>query len=413
MPSTRLNLTPAVLKSLPSDGHEHHLSDAGGPKSVPGLSVRVRSSGSAAFVLNKRVSGRLLRVTLGAVSTLTLGEAREKARRTLAEIALTGTSPNDAKRAKRDRGVTLGTAFVDYLDGRGIKASTLALYRQMFDLHLSCWVDRSMLDITRADVRRLYARVSTRTIASANLTMRLLRAVFNHAQGEYLDTDGRPIIVDNPVRELSRKRVWKKVEPRRARIMSADLAGWFAGVEHARILSPVQADFMELLLLTGLRRSEAMPLRWTDVDLATETLRIGDTKGGRELEIPLSDRVLALLHRRASDGGRFVFPGTGRTGHIVEPKSVCATIAKHSGIVASPHALRRTFVSIGESLELSPYVLKRLVGHAVSSNDVTGTHYVEIELQRLRVATQKITDAIVSRASAGPAGNVVALRASA
>ena len=401
MPSTVLNLTPAALKSLPADGREHWLHDAGGTKSVAGLSVRVRGTGAATFVLTKKIDGRLARVTLGRVGEITVGDAREKARRTLAEIILTGASPNAAKRARRDRGVTLGTAFADYLDGRGIKATTLESYRRMFRLHLSRWERRPLLEITRADVRGLYAKVSRDTVASANLTMRLLRAVFNHAAGEYLDPEGRPVVVDNPVRELSRKRAWKKIEPRRARIATTELGAWFDAVKAARETSPVQADFIELLLLTGLRRREAEPLRWSDVDLAGGTLRIADTKGGRALEVPLSNRVLAILERRKEEGGAFVFPGTGKTGHIVEPKSVCQTVAKLSNVVASPHALRRTFVSVGESLELSPYVLKRLVGHSVAASDVTGTHYVEIELQRLRAATQAITDAMLSYAGRG------------
>ena len=414
MPSHRLNLTPAVLKSLPADGLEHHYSDEGGPKSVAGLAVRVRPSGSASFVLNKRVSGRLLRVTLGPVGALTLGAARDKARQTLAEITLTGESPNAAKRARRDRGVTLATAYADFLDGRGIKASTRESYDRMVRLHLSSWQTRPLVEITRADVRALYARLAKRTPASANLTMRLLRAVFFHAIGEYLNAGGRPVIVDNPVRELSRKRAWKKVEPRRARIATADLAAWWSACEAQRETSPVQVDFLRLLLLTGMRRNEAAPLRWTDVDLVAGTLHVAETKGGRPLDVPLSTHALDVLERRQgdADGSRFVFPGTGETGHIVEPKSTCQALARRSGVVASPHALRRTFVSVAESLDIGPYTIKALIGHAVNANDVTGTNYANaIEVERLRVATQRVGDAILGHASATAGANVVALRA--
>jgi len=410
MSYTRLNLTPEVLKALPSDGQEHWLHDAGGTKSVAGLSVRVRCSGNASYVLTKKISGRLVRVTLGKVGSINLGDARAKARTTLAEITLTGRSPNAHKRAKRDRGVTLGTAFEDYIDGRGIKPVTLDGYRRSMRLHFSDWAARPLVEITRADVRTHYRRLSKRSPSSANLSMRLLRAVFNHAAGEYVDNEGRSVIVDNPVRELSRKRAWRRVEPRSFRIASGDLGSWLAAVESARATSPVQADFVELLLFTGLRRREAEPLRWTEVDLPGATLRIADTKGGRSLQIPLSDHVVKVLKRRLDGGGQFVFPGTGRTGHIVEPKSVCQTIAKLSGVVASPHALRRTFVSVGESLDLSPYVLKRLVGHAVASGDVTGTHYVEIENARLAAATQRISDAILARAHSVVDSNVKAAR---
>ena len=416
MPSSRLNLTPAVLKALPADGQEHHFSDVGGPKSVAGLAVRVRPSGAASFVLNKRVSGRLLRVTLGAVGALTLGEARDKARQTLADMTLTGVNPNEAKRARRDRGVTLETAFTDYLAACEHKPTTVANYHRAMRLHLARWRTRPLVEITRTDVRALYRTLAARSPSAASAAMRLLRAVFNHAIDEYHGPDGTPLLVENPVGVLSRKRLWKAEEPRSARIRAADLARWFEAVETLRETTPTTADYLTVLLLTGMRRREAAPLRWRNVNLKARTLTVADTKSGRPLTIPLSAHVVELLtdRRDRAAPGAFVFPGTGKSGHIEEPKKACTRIAELVGIDpadTSPHALRRTFVSVGESIELSAYVLKRLVGHAVSKRDTLGEHYVEIEAERLATATQRITDAMLSHASATAGANVVALRA--
>jgi integrase len=54
-----------------------------------------------------------------------------------------------------------------------------------------------------------------------------------------------------------------------------------------------------LLILTGLRRSEAAQLQWGDIDLKGRTLTVRDTKNREDHTLPLSDRLLELLKLRA------------------------------------------------------------------------------------------------------------------
>jgi integrase len=69
------------------------------------------------------------------------------------------------------------------------------------------------------------------------------------------------------------------------------------------------ADYLMLLLFTGLRRSEGMNLQWSDVDFAERTLTIQDTKNREPL--PLSDYLFELLKRReVQHGSGYVFPGS-------------------------------------------------------------------------------------------------------
>jgi hypothetical protein len=56
-------------------------------------------------------------------------------------------------------------------------------------------------------------------------------------------------------------------------------------------------------------------------------------------------------------------------------------------------ALRRTFITIAESLDISAYALKRLLNHKMT-NDVTAG-YIVADVERLRKPMQLITDYIL------------------
>ncbi|WP_375162927.1 tyrosine-type recombinase/integrase [Pseudomonas sp. LS44] len=67
---------------------------------------------------------------------------------------------------------------------------------------------------------------------------------------------------------------------------------------------------------------------WHDIDQEAGIWRIGMTKNGTPQNVTLSPEALAILKARkqAANGSPFVFPGTGKTGHLVEPKTSWATI---------------------------------------------------------------------------------------
>ena len=61
----------------------------------------------------------------------------------------------------------------------------------------------------------------------------------------------------------------------------------------------------------------------------------------------------------------------------------------------TPHDLRRTFITVAESLNIGPYSIKRLVNHKMSGDVTAG--YIVSDVERLRVPMQQITDFMVSR----------------
>lgn len=57
--------------------------------------------------------------------------------------------------------------------------------------------------------------------------MRLLRALFNFAAGQYEDSQGKSLITENPVKRLSQTRAWYRVERRQSFIKAHELAAWY------------------------------------------------------------------------------------------------------------------------------------------------------------------------------------------
>jgi len=151
-------------------------------------------------------------------------------------------------------------------------------------------------------------------------------------------------------------------------------------------------DYLLLLLFTGLRRNEAASLRWAEIDFGTQVIRLPATatKSGQKLDLPMCSFVRDLLVARRAIGmeGPFVFPADSRSGHIEEPKFPLGLVATATGITISVHDLRRTFLTIAESCDLSPMVLKGLVNHSLGQDVTSG--YIGMSVERMREAAEKV-----------------------
>ena len=148
---------------------------------------------------------------------------------------------------------------------------------------------------------------------------------------------------------------------------------------------------MLLIIFTGLRRQEAAKLRWEQINLKARTLTITDTKNREAHTLPLSDYLYALLEdRKKKSTSEYVFPGTGTGGYIIEPRKQIAKVIAVSDISFTIHDLRRTFITVAESLDIPAYALKRLLNHKMSS-DITAS-YIITDVERLRKPMQQISD---------------------
>ena len=163
------------------------------------------------------------------------------------------------------------------------------------------------------------------------------------------------------------------------------------------------------MLFTGLRRQEAAKLKWEQIDLKAKTLTITDTKNNQSHTLPLSTYIYDLLIQRQKQmTGKYVFPGPGKGGYIIEPRKQTAKVIESTGVYFTIHDLRRTFITIAESLDVPAYALKRLLNHKMT-NDVTAG-YIVADVERLRKPMQLITDYLLSAIGEKPRATVTILK---
>jgi len=131
---------------------------------------------------------------------------------------------------------------------------------------------------------------------------------------------------------------------------------------------------LEPLPLPGSRRVRAL-IRTKLSSACTELIYVlWNTLG------PFLVELLARRQRQAQSA--YVFAGEGRGGFVIEPKRCVAKVIEESGITFTLHDLRRTFITVAESIGTPPYSLKRLVNHQVRGDVTQG--YIVSDVERLR-----------------------------
>lgn len=378
-----LKLTEAVVKRLPfsSEGQQRLIYDS----ALTGFGIRV-SSKTKSFFAERRLNGKTKRITVGPYPILHAEEARRGAQAILGELV----RGIDRKAVAADgelRAVALAEAFRQFKQARQTLAPrTVSDYEYLFDRHLRDWLKRPWTAITPAMVLRRHSEIGKRSGGpTANHVMRALGSVLRVMMKLTKSAEGKTLIAECPTAILSDAQAWFPERAKDSYIKPHQLPAWWAAV--TRLANQTAGDFFRLLLLIGLRYSEAATLRWADVDFEARTITIGMTKNKKTHVLPLTDYLAELLkRRRTSVAGPFVFPGEGRTGHIVEIKKNLAKVNVEAGVKITCHDLRRTFSNCLESIDVPYYALKKLMNHSVSG-DVTARHYLSIDVERLRVLT--------------------------
>ena len=363
---------------------------------IPGFGLRVTSSGGKSFIVEKRIEGKVKRVTLGKYGILTLEQARDEARRFLGKVE-TGENPTARKHTRRIANTTLREAFEDYLQTRkGLREATVQDYRRAINDAFVHWQNKPLTQITKDMVQLRHKALGKRSKARANNAMRVLRAVFNHAISRYEDNYGQQVTMNNPVDRLNQLNAWYRVDGRQSFIKPDQLPDWFAAT--MRLNNETTLDYLHLLLFTGLRRSEASRLQWRDIDLEAKTLTVRETKNHQVHVLPLSDFLYELLSKRyAVKDSPFVFSNDSQRGYLVEPRTAVKRVSDLSGVAFTLHDLRRTFSAIAESLDIPGYALKRLLNQKEAGDLTSGS--IETNVDRLREPMQKISDYIIKHSN--------------
>jgi integrase len=354
------------------------------------------------------------RVTIGRTQGYTLEKARQAAQAIFQQFDANLDPKVEARRrllpqpaSKAD--MTLQQVLDEYTKDSRLADNSVLHYTYMCETYLAAWLDRPLRSITRDDVLDRHKAIPKEVVDgkyaaanghrtngqyTANESLATFKMLYNHAARRIDELPTNPCsILYNPNKG---GHDWFRRARRKTSIKLDQLAPFYAAT--MALDNELHRDAIRLLLFTGARRSTILGLRRFEVDSTERKIVIAaermKSKDHEDFELPLPDFTYNILAERLKlYDGDLVFRSpyfTSGEGYINDLSRPLKIIAEDTGITICCNDLRRNFVTVAESLELSPYVIKALMHHS-TGNDVTAGYIVR-QLERRRTAMQQITD---------------------
>ena len=335
-----------------------------GPKRVTlpdpelrGHYVRITPAGAKSYVAVAREPYKKKQVwaTIGSTGSLTIDEAREKAREAVKRIKA-GQQPFEPPPVKPDSFKAVAENYMQ----RHVRANRLrsqAEIERILRIYiLPVWTDRELVGIRRGDVTKLLDTVQDANgPRQADLVLAVVRAIMNwyaSRADDYVPPIARGMRRTDP-KSLKRKRILDDDEIR-AIWSIAEGNGTFGAI-------------LRLALLTAQRRGKIVTMKWTDVTVDGEwCIPSEDREKGSGGALVLPEAALAIIRKQRRNGdNKYVFAGRGDGYFWGWSPSKRAFDAKAKIEPWRVHDLRRTARSLMARAGVRPDIAERVMGHAI------------------------------------------------
>lgn len=397
MAEIRFSKTALSNLAMPAVGKRDSYFDT----EVPKLALRVTHAGSKTFYVVRRTGGQVVWLKVGVFPDMTVEQARKAAMNVLSEFAK-GGNPAAVKRAVKAE-LTFGEAFEQFLagkrkrDGTPLADKTKGDYSDLLRLYLDCIKSKKLSAIERSEIKAIHAKVTKKSPAQADRVVSMISGVFTYM------LDQEKISGANPA-----ARIQKNPSVQRDRFVQADeMPRLFEAL--ANVPSDAMRDFFLLALLTGARRANVSEMQWADINFINGVWHLAKTKNGTPQNVTLSPEAITILKARseAVSSSPFVFPGEGKTGHVVEPKKAWATLLKHANIEnLRIHDLRRTLGSWQARTGASLTIIGKSLNH--KTHQATAI-YARLDLDPVRQSVNTATSAMMAAAGMKSGADIVQL----
>jgi len=254
----------------------------------------------------------------------------------------------------------------------------------------------TLAEATRAAVEDYLVQCDARGLARATRARRLsaIRQLYRFAAEEGWRDDNPALRLSGPGKAQGLPRTLTRDEV--VRLIDAARTKGRSPADRAR-----NTALLELLYATGLRVSELVGLPLAAVRGDPRMLLVRG-KGGKERMVPLSAPARAALaawlvcrdadeaaaRREGRPPGRFLWPGSGREGHMTRQhfhlmlKDI-AVLAGLSPARVTPHVLRHAFATHLLAGGADLRVIQTLLGHADVTSTEIYTHVLDAHLTAL------------------------------
>lgn len=354
---------------------------------VKGLKVVV-SHASKTYMFRGVFKGKKICTTIGKHPTVKLITAIQVADE-YQNLLATGTNPVEQKH-KVESIPTLSSYFYSkYLPLAKLNKKSWQDDLSRFKNHIDPFIGHIQLNkITAAPLNDLMLQIKgdNRSNATVNRTRALLSSIFNQAFQ-------REIIDSNPMSRVKKLHEQNHIERYLSDDELARLMNVLANHKKFNINNEIIVGIVEMLLLTGARKSEVLNLQWSDLDEVNHLWKLNENKSGKPRVIQLNTEA-QLIIRKMSRKPLYVFANPTTSLPYNDIRKTFQKILKAAEIENFRiHDLRHNFASMAVNNGCDIYVVQHLLGHA---SPTTTQRYAHLRQDTLRNASEMLSERIKS-----------------
>jgi integrase len=345
------------------------------------------------WIVQYRIHGRQRRMVIGSGTVLTAAQARQKAKKLLAQVEL-GTDVQAEKRERHDRDAhtfrSIAQDFVASKDGT-IKTRSVELLRWYLieGPHMKPLLGIPISQVSRADIAaRLLAASKASGVPTSIALRSAVSACFSWAMQMGL-AEANPVVA-----------AYKpKAPPSRDRVLSdGELSAIWNG-----LANDDYSVVVKLLILSGARRGEIAGIRWSEINLdkGVWTLPKERSKNGKAHMLPLTPMMRSIIDTVPQRDGYDILFGyrRGFTSWVQGKQALDAKVGLPAWHV---HDIRRSVATRMADLGIAPHIIEQILNHQSGhKRGVAGIYNRSSYEREVRAAMALWSDHIASITTGG------------
>ncbi|WP_127846310.1 tyrosine-type recombinase/integrase [Psychroflexus aestuariivivens] len=273
------------------------------------------------------------------------------------------------------------TEMMDTLMAMNYSPSTLRTYTSNFITFLRHYEYRNPEDISRKEVIAYLARLTERglTSSSGHMVLNSLKFYFKNVR-EWEDT------------------AWEIPRPKKEKRLPATLSIQDCQRVFEAANNPKHKLIMLLAYGAGLRVSEVVNLRWSDIDFDSHKINVKSAKGKKDRVVMLPYSILSYFEKYRSlyDTKNYVFEGQiiGEPYAIGSAQTMMRHAVKRANINkhATMHSLRHSFATHLLESGTDIRFIQKFLGHSKIETTTIYTHVSKVSVENIQSPLDQMTN---------------------